>query len=207
MANSKWYLSGDFYGSCSCAHLRCPCPGSNYTELPTRGWCKIVIGFHVERGQFEDVNLDGRDVVMVADVPGVMADGNWSVGLIFDDRSTPEQQQALATILSGQAGGPMEVAVPWVSKFLGAETRPIEFKKEGLNRSLSVPGMVDVAAEGLPGANPDEPVYWDNLIHPANTRVAIGKGVRINIHAFGIDFNGGDGSTFTANTTFNWQVD
>jgi hypothetical protein len=50
MTNSKWHLSGDFYGNCSCAHLRCPCPTSNFTELPTRGWCKLAILFHVERG-------------------------------------------------------------------------------------------------------------------------------------------------------------
>ncbi len=206
MATPNWQITGDFFGNCSCDYLRCPCPASNFTELPTQGWCKLAVMFHVERGQFENVNLDGCNVIMVADIPGAMADGNWAIGLIFDEQTTPEQQQALGTILGGQAGGPMADAAPWVSKFLGAETRPIEFKKEGLKRSLSVPGMVDLYAEGVPGADPNEPAYWDNIPHPANTRVGLGRGVRTNIQAFGIDFEGEEGQTMAAMCPFNWQV-
>ncbi len=206
MATPNWQITGDFFGNCSCDYLRCPCPASNFTELPTQGWCKLAVVFHVERGQFENVNLDGCNVIMVADIPGAMADGNWAIGLIFDEQTTPEQQQALGTILGGQAGGPMANFAPWVSKFLGAETRPIQVQKNGMHYSFSVPGMIDYVTEGVPGANPDEPVYLDNVYHPANSRVALAKGVRSHLHAFGVDWDGIDSRSFGVFTSFNWQV-
>jgi len=84
------------------------------------------------RAQFQDVKLDGRNAIMVADCPSAMADGGWSAGLIFDEDATPEQQQALGAILSGQVGGPMTAYAPWVSKFLGTTTKKIDFVKDGL---------------------------------------------------------------------------
>jgi hypothetical protein len=204
MATVNWQISGDFMGNCSCDYLRCPCPTSNYTEQPNRGWCNICIVFRVERGHYGDVRLDDLSAAMVIHVPGAMADGNWSLGMIVDDRATPEQQQALVAIYSGQAGGPMAAASGWIGTFLGLEARPIRFHKEGKKYSVQVPDMVDCAAEGTAGANPDEPVYLDNLFHPANTRVALAKGLRHHLHAFGIDFDAG-GPNFSAYTTFDWK--
>ena len=49
---------------------------------------------------------------MIGYTPGVMLEGNWSVGLIVDERATAEQEQAIAAIASGQAGGPMAALGP-----------------------------------------------------------------------------------------------
>lgn len=201
----KWHLRGDFYGNCSCEYLRCPCPTSNFTEVPTNGWCKLAIVFQIESGRFGDVDLEGCGVIMVADIPGAMADGGWSIGLIFDDKITPDQQQALGAILGGQAGGPMADFAPWVSNFLGAEMRPIEFTKNGADRSLSVPGMIELTAEGVIGTDGKQ-VVWDNVPHPANSRVGLGRGVKTAIHAFGVDFDGAPGRATGVMCPFDWRV-
>jgi hypothetical protein len=173
--------------------------------VPTKGWCRLAIVFHIESGQFGQVNLDGRDVVMVIDIPGAMANGNWALGLVFDDKATPEQQQALGGIMGGQVGGPMADFAPWVGRFLGAEQRPIEFKKNGSDRSLSVPGLIEVNAEGVVGVN-GKPVEWNNVPHPANNCVALGRGMQTSIHAFGVDFDGDPGRTTGVLCPFSWEV-
>jgi hypothetical protein len=60
-----------------------------------------------------------------------MIKGNWSVGVIIDERATAEQRDAIVAIASGSAGGPMAALSPLVGKFLGAESAPIRFDRNG----------------------------------------------------------------------------
>jgi hypothetical protein len=62
--------------------------------------------FQIDRGNQGNVTLDGLSFAVLGNSPDVMGKGNWAVGLVIDDRATPEQQQAITTIASGQAGGP-----------------------------------------------------------------------------------------------------
>jgi hypothetical protein len=66
-----------------------------------------------------------------------MGKGNWSVGLITDERATAEQREAIAAIASGAAGGPMAALSGLIGKFLGVEAAPIHFDRRGLNWSTS----------------------------------------------------------------------
>src|SRR6185295_16311561 len=104
-----------------------------------------ALGFQIERGQHGGVSLDGLSFVVVLRTPGEMMKGNWSVGVITDERATPEQQQALVGIASGQAGGPMAALGPLVGTFLGVESGAITFTQTGGRWSLSVPGQVEQA--------------------------------------------------------------
>lgn len=202
----KWHIQGDFFGNCSCEYLRCPCPISNFTEMPTQGFCKICIVFDVEEGHFNDTSLGGVTVALVVDVPGIMGDGNWALGVIMSDNATPDQQGALGAILGGQVGGPMELAAGWVTKFLGMEVRPMKIEKTDKTFSIYVPDMIDYVVEKTVGLNPDEPIYLDNTIHPAGTRFALGRGKRSYMHAFGVDFEGIDDRQNGVFTKFNWSV-
>ncbi len=56
--------------------------------------------------------------------PGVMADGNWSIGTYIDQRADDEQTEALAAIFSGAAGGPMAAFTPLINKNLGVQQGP-----------------------------------------------------------------------------------
>jgi hypothetical protein len=56
-------------------------------------------------------------------------------------------------------------------------------------RSVSIAGMLDIAVEGIPGASPTEPIYLDNVAHPAATRLALTKASRGQLHAFGINWD------------------
>ena len=108
---ASWQVSGDYFETCSCDYL-CPCITSNLAAQPTKGHCDVAIAFHIERGSYDGLTLDDLNFVVIAHTPDVMGKGDWSVGLITDERATPEQQQALIGIGSGQAGGPMNGLEP-----------------------------------------------------------------------------------------------
>src|SRR5215510_15211241 len=168
MANTAWQVTGDYFESCSCDYL-CPCITSNMTVPGTKGHCDFALVFHIDRGRHGSLSLDDLSFVILARAPERMDKGNWKVGVIADERATAEQREALVAIASGQAGGPMSGLAPLIGTFLGVEAKPIRFEKKGLKRSALVPGVLDEAIEGVASlTNPDDALYIDNTLHPAN---------------------------------------
>lgn len=205
MAKVSWQLSGDYFETCSCNYV-CPCIPTNLAGQPTKGHCYFAFFFHVDRGRYGNVGLDGLNFAVVGQSPGVMVNGNWSVGLITDERASSEQQQALATVATGQAGGPMAALAPLIGKLLGAEARPIHYQKDGMKRSVSIPGVLDQAVEGVGSATkPGEPLYIDNTLHPANSRLALARSARSHLHAFGLNWDDASGQNNGHFAPFNWQ--
>lgn len=47
----------------------------------------MVLAFHVEKSDIEDVDVSDLSVVVVADTPQQTTDGNWRVGLFMDERA------------------------------------------------------------------------------------------------------------------------
>jgi len=83
----------------------------------------------------------------------------------------------------------MEALGGLIGNFLGMEARPIRFEKNGLKRSVSIPGVLEQGAEGVAGSNQEEPLYIDNGAHPANVRLALAKSAGSHMHAFGLDWD------------------
>jgi hypothetical protein len=202
MAQIDWALSGDYLETCSCNFV-CPCVASNLQDRPTHGWCKAALLFDVKRGHYGQVSLDNLPVAVVGYIPGPLVEGNWTVGLIIDERANAEQRDALTSILTGKAGGPMERFSPLVG---GVETGAIQLEKTGMKFSFSIPGILDQAAEGVGGgANPDEPLYVDNNLHWANTRLGLAKATRSHMHVFGIDWDDTSGRNNGVFAPFEWH--
>jgi len=205
MANPAWTASGDYFETCTCDYL-CPCLSSNLTAPPTKGDCVFAFAFRVDRGRFGDVSLDGLCFALAGVAPGPMGDGNWSVGLIVDDRADAAQQKAIAAIASGEAGGPLAALAPLIASFLGVEKKSIRFEKDGLRRSVSIPGMLDQAVEGVPSPTvPGEPLVIDNSIHPVNKRVALARATMSVMSAFGLRMNDASGRNNGHFAAFSWE--
>lgn len=199
-----WAIRGEYFETCSCDFV-CPCPTSNLSARPTQGWCTFAFVQHIDQGQYDGVQLDGLNFAIIGRTPEEMAKGNWTVGVITDQRASPEQQQAIVAIASGQAGGPMAPLGPLIGTFAGVESRPITFDKDSLRRAASIPEMLDQALEGVAGANGAEPIYFDNVAHPVNTRLGLAHGTRSHVHAFGIDWDDTSGKNNGHFAPFNWQ--
>ena len=204
MANVQWQISGDYFEACSCDSV-CPCPTSGMAARPTKGACDVGLIFHVERGQYGGTTLDGLTFAVLAHTPGPMNQGNWTVGVIVDERASSPQREALTAIASGQGGGPMGALGPLVGNFAGVEAKPIKLEAKGMKRSVSIPGVLDIAVEGIPGAKQDEPIYFDNVGHPAASRLALAKATRSHLHAFGINWDDTSGRNNGHFAPFSWR--
>jgi len=203
MANVRWRISGEYFEACSCDSV-CLCPTSGLAARPTKGYCAAGLVFRVEHGQHGKTKLDGLSFAVLLRTPGPMAQGNWTVGLILDERASAEQREALTAIASGQSGGPMAALGPLISRFEGAEAKPIKLEMNGMRRSVSIPGVLDLAVEGIAGAKQAEPIYLDNVGHPAASRLALAKASRSHMHAFGIDWDDTSGRNNGHFAPFAW---
>jgi len=204
MASPEWKISGDYFEACSCDSV-CPCPTSGLAARPTQDYCDAGLVFHVERGSHGTTKLDGLSFAVLLHTPGAMIAGNWTVGVIVDERASAEQREALAAIGSGQGGGPMAALGPLVGHFAGIEAKPIRIESTGMRRSVSIPGALDIAIEGIAGAKQTEPIYLDNVGHPAASRLALAKASRGHMHAFGINWDDTSGKNNGHFAPFSWS--
>ncbi len=205
MSDTEWRLEGDYFETCNCDFL-CPCPESHLRAHPTRDQCIAAMAFKIDKGRFNDVSLDGLAFVVVLRTPGPMFEDGWTLGVIIDEQADDTQREALGTIASGKVGGAPGRFALVTEHFQGIEYLPIEFEATGLDYSLSIGNAVDQAISGVPGAKrPEEPLYLDNLGHPANSRLALAKATRSHIHAFGIDWDDESGLTNGHFAPFDWQ--
>src|SRR4029453_4046287 len=172
---------------------------------PTKGYCDAGLVFRVDRGQYGSTRLDGLSFAVLLHTPGPMIQGDWTVGLVVDERASKEQRDALTAIASGQGGGPMAALAPLITNFRGGGGKPIRIESRGMGGSVSIADMLDIAIEGIPGAKGSEPIYLDNVGHPAASRLALAKASRSHMHAFGINWDDTSGRNNGHFAPFTWK--
>jgi hypothetical protein len=200
-----WNIKGQYMETCNCT-LLCPCIWSNLAARPTEGVCEVALAMRIDQGEKDDVKLDGLSFVVMLHAPGPMGEGNMTVGLIVDEAANDRQVDAIRSIATGEAGGPMAALAPLVGKVAGIEKRPIRFTQQGLNFSLTAGELVDQACEGLESVvHPGESIGIDNVAHPVNSRLSLAKATRSKFHAFGIDWEDMTGTRNGHFAPFAWQ--
>jgi len=110
-----------------------------------------LLTWHIDDGQFGEVNLDGFNTALAAYSPGHMLQTKWKVALYVDERANQDQRDALAQIFSGQAGGHLANLGPLIGEVLGVKAVPIEYRSEGKRRSMRMGDFAESEIEGLPG--------------------------------------------------------
>jgi hypothetical protein len=167
----------------------------------------FAMAFQVDSGTYGTVSLDGLGFIVLGFTPEAMAKGNWSVGLIADERASAEQREAITSIASGAAGGPMAALSGLIGKFLGVQPAPIRFDRSGATWSVKASDFVDMAAEGAKGVNPDatEPMHLDNTGHPAADRFALAHASRSRVQAFDLAWEDVSGKNNGQYAPFSWR--
>jgi hypothetical protein len=206
-ATPGWKVNGQYYETCSCDFV-CPCLPGQMAVSPTKGSCTFAMAFQIDRGTYGNVSLDGLGFVVLGFTPEAMGKGNWSVGLIVDERATVEQRDAVSAIASGSAGGPMAALSGLIGKFLGVESAPIVFDRRGQKWSVKASNLLDMAAEGAKGINPNatEPLYLDNTGHPAADRVALARASNSHVRALGLTWDDTTGKNNGQFAPFSWSA-
>src|SRR5690242_13082716 len=144
---AKWQLSGDYFENCNC-DVVCPClvsPAAPLTARPTQGVCDVALVFHIDKGTYDKVSLDGLNVAVIAHTPGAMGAGKWKLAAYIDERANEQQTAALGAIFSGAEGGPMAAFAPLVSEHIRVKKVPITYTVKGTTRSAEIPGIMHMA--------------------------------------------------------------
>lgn len=206
MATPSWTVSGQYYETCNCDFV-CPCIPGQLAVEPTKGVCHFAMSFQIERGTYGSVTLDGLGFIVLGMTPGAMGKGNWSVGVLADDRASAEQRDAITAIASGAAGGPIAALGGLVGKFLGVESAPIRFERTGARWSVSAGNLLEMAAEGAMGLDPNAtgPLQLDNTGHPAANRFNLARALKSHVDALGLQWSDMTGRNNGQYAPFNWR--
>ena len=199
----SWNVTGSYVETCSC-ELMCPC-NLSMDHGATYDFCRVTLVFNLRDGQIEGTEVGGRRVVLIAETPKVMTEGNWRLGVYVDDGASDEQFDKLVGVFSGALGGPMAGLVPLIGEMLGAERAAIEIAEDGLRHSVRVGDAVDFEIEDIVpfGVETGQPVRFEGMFHPVGPDLTIAEAKRARINAFGITF---DGKSGISKSDFTWAA-
>jgi hypothetical protein len=158
-----WHVRGDFAISCNC-DVFCPCVLSLGKARPSAGTCQSWFAFRIAEGHWGPTRLEGRRLAFLLEVPGPMEQGNWTVGLYLDEQAEPDAVEALTTIFTGRAGGPIGWLSLVIATVLGTRRVPITFEPDGRGWRFAIPGVADARVAPIPGAG------GDGLVRITNSR-------------------------------------
>ena len=137
----SWKVAGLYFEACNCESV-CPCYSA---QPPTYGYCEGNCAWHIQQGRYDDVSLDGLNVMMVQRCDGYMRETKWQCWFYIDDRATPEQFEALKRIFTLTDGGHLAKIFGDVWEVQSVERATIEMKIEGWQHRASILGKLGLA--------------------------------------------------------------
>ncbi len=168
-----------------------------FLSPPTTGKCQGLIGWHIDKGGFEDVTLDGLSVVLAADIPGHIVEVKWKVALYLDERADEAQKDALTKIFSGQVGGHMATLATFIGEMLGVKSAAIDFQVEGKRGSIRIADIADVEFEALEGQDGTEVTVTNQPLAVApGEPLTVGKSKRNTYSDYGLRWEVSDRNVF-----------
>ena len=201
MAERDWKLEGDYFEACNCDTV-CPCV---YLGDPDNGECDVIVAWHIQKGHFEKVPLEGLNVVAVFHTPGNMFTGpKWKAALYIDEKANKEQADSLGKIFSGQAGGFFGVVAGLIGEIAGVRSVPIKFEADGKKRMLHVPSAIDLTIEGIEGADKSKEATISNapmLVAPGFPAV-VAKSTRNSYNDHGMKWDNSGKNGFYSKFTY-----
>jgi hypothetical protein len=199
----SWNLKGSYVETCSC-ELMCPC-NLSLDHGATYDYCRVTLAFNLKEGAVEGTDIGGRKVVLIADTPKVMTEGNWKLGVYIDDEASEDAFDKLVQVFSGQLGGPMAALAPLVGEIRGVERARIEIGDDGLTHRVSVGDSIDFEIQDIVpfGVETGEPVKFNGMFHPIGSDLTMAEAKHTRIDAFGISY---EGKTGLSKSEFSWAA-
>lgn len=145
---TQYQLEGRLLEVCTCQIL-CPCWVG---EDPDGGTCNSSLAWHFDKGQIQGVDISGLTLALAVHIPGNVLAGNWRAMVYMDEKATPQQEEALLKVYTGQLGGPVADLVQLIGEVVRVERAPITFTVEGGKGKLMIGQTVE--AEMAPFMGP-----------------------------------------------------
>jgi len=191
-----WAVEGTYFEACNCLPI-CPCRqvGGRDGGRSTFGICDFALSWSVASGHSGQLDLTGRQVVMVGSYDDDEPGSPWTVSLFVDDGADTDQLTALTDIFLGRAGGtPSRNYAPAIKAVAAVHTARIQLDHRRRHWRISVDDRIEVAADREVDA--DEPVACGipGLDHP-------GQEVRadvLRVHADPLSWSWSDRCGFAA---------
>ncbi|MCJ8319496.1 MAG: DUF1326 domain-containing protein [Colwellia sp.] len=171
---------------CNCSH-GCGCQFSGFPDSESGG-CEALLGFFVIEGHLDAIDLAGVKMVFAAMWPQAIHQGNGKGALFIDSSASEQQVTALATIMSGQAGGmPVEALATTFSEFEGPILKSITMEVDDKNSFFAIKDIVTVQQTPLinPMTNqphnvhityPDGGFFWNDGIVGTTSKMSLKYG-------------------------------
>jgi hypothetical protein len=160
----RWSFEADYFTACNC-DWGCPC---NFNARPTEGRCRGWGVWRIDRGQFGATKLDGAKFALYYDFPGLVEQGNGVARTYVDSGASKEQQRALETIGTGEAGGGIfEIFAKQLTKtWLPTKLVPIDFAVDQHGKgSVRIEGIAEAESELLSYPDGSTIRPWLDLPH------------------------------------------
>jgi len=147
--------------------------------------------FHIRKGKYGDVALDGLNVVVASKSPGNFWKGNWTAAVYFDEKANAKQKAALETLFMGKAGGPLAMIAGMIGNLKGSRYVPIAF--DGKAHKVSIPGVLEYQLKPTEGGNKGKPIQvLNNPMAPDIDPMNMGIGLRAVFNDYGMSFDNSD---------------
>ena len=150
------------------------------------------MAWHFDKGTIDGVDVSGLTFAGVMDIPGNVLAGNWRAMVYIDDKSTPEQEEALLNLYTGKLGGPVADLVKLIGEVVGVERVPIIFDLDGVSGSVKIGDAAEAELVAYKGATGKESALYDTIFTTVPGAPAyVGKALtyRANVPALNIDIN------------------
>lgn len=122
------------------------------------GYCQGVGAWHINKGSYGDVSLDGLGLGFALNSPAALHEGNLTLAAFIDEQADEKQREALLQIASGQAGGqPFDIIASLVTNMLEPQIVRFEFNVDGKNSSVKLGESASMAFEPVKNPVTGEP--------------------------------------------------
>jgi len=135
-------MRGQFLEACDC---RVPCP-CWFTQDPDEDECTGAVGWQIEQGQIEGVDVSGLNVANVSFHTGPRGGPGehpkMRMGVFVDHEATIAQFEVLSLAFTGALGGPLGELAQMAVVNPEVDRAPISFTSDGSRTTLSVGAAV-----------------------------------------------------------------
>jgi hypothetical protein len=133
-AATRYTIEGRLLEVCSC-NAPCPCWVG---EDPDGGTCDSVLGWRVDRGVVEGVDVSGLTLALSVFIPGNVLAGNWKAVVYVDEAASDAQEEALLKVFTGQLGGAIADLAALIGEVVAVERAPMRFDVEEGSGTLRI---------------------------------------------------------------------
>ncbi len=147
--DATWEVEGRYTDACRC-NVPCPC---HFGMRPDYDTCDATSVYQIEKGRYEDVQLDGLSVIVVL--------GEFH-RIYLDEGSDRRQQQALEEIARALSGSLLREGLR-LSDNLEVRVLPIRARLTDEQAEVTIPGVLDIQSASLTGGDGKSRIEMRNL--------------------------------------------